>query len=113
VDGSGLSRYNKFTPRSINELLQKIYNEYPEELILEIFPKGGETGTIKNNFIAQTPYIIAKTGSMSNVYNLSGYLVTKKGKWLVFSFMNNNFEVPSAFVKQEMEKILLNIHEKY
>ena len=113
VDGSGLSRYNKFTPRSINELLQKIYNEYPEELILEIFPKGGVTGTLKNNFKAQTPYIIAKTGSMSNVYNLSGYLVTKKGKWLAFSFMNNNFEVPSSFVKQEMEKILLNIHEKY
>ena len=113
VDGSGLSRYNKFTPRAINVLLQKIYNEYPEELILDIFPKGGFSGTLKNNFKAKTTYIVAKTGSMSNVYNLSGYLITKKGKWLVFSFMNNNFEVPTTYVKQEMEKILMNIHEKY
>ncbi len=113
VDGSGLSRYNKFTPRAINELLQKIYDEYPKELIIDIFPKGGVSGTLKNNFKANTPYVIAKTGSMSNVYNLSGYLITKKGKWLVFSFMNNNFEVPITDVKQEMEKILKNIHEKY
>ena len=113
VDGSGLSRYNKFTPRAINVLLQKIYNEYPEELILDIFPKGGVSGTLKNNFKSKTPYIVAKTGSMSNVYNLSGYLITKKGKWLVFSFMNNNFEVPTTDVKQEMEKILMNIHEYY
>ncbi len=113
IDGSGLSRYNKFTPRAINVLLQKIYQEYPEELILDIFPKGGVSGTLKNNFKAKTPYIVAKTGSMSNVYNLSGYLITKKGKWLVFSFMNNNFEVPTTEVKQEMEKILMNIHEKY
>jgi D-alanyl-D-alanine carboxypeptidase/D-alanyl-D-alanine-endopeptidase (penicillin-binding protein 4) len=113
VDGSGLSRYNKFTPRAINVLLQKIYNEYPKELILDIFPKGGVSGTLKNNFNAKTPYIVAKTGSMSNVYNLSGYLITKKGKWLVFSFMNNNFEVPTTDVKQEMEKILVDIHENY
>jgi D-alanyl-D-alanine carboxypeptidase/D-alanyl-D-alanine-endopeptidase (penicillin-binding protein 4) len=113
VDGSGLSRYNKFTPRAINVLLQKIYNEYPEELILDIFPKGGVSGTLKNHFKAKTPYIVAKTGSMSNVYNLSGYLITKKGKWLIFSFMNNNFEVPSTYLKQEMAKILMNIHEKY
>jgi D-alanyl-D-alanine carboxypeptidase/D-alanyl-D-alanine-endopeptidase (penicillin-binding protein 4) len=113
VDGSGLSRYNKFTPRAINVLLQKVYNEYPKELILDVFPKGGVSGTLKNNFKAKTSYIVAKTGSMSNVYNLSGYLITAKGNWLIFSFMNNNFEVPTAFVKKEMEKILINIHEKY
>ncbi len=113
VDGSGLSRYNKFTPRAINVLLQKIYSDYPPELILDLFPKGGMSGTLKNNFKGETAYIVAKTGSMSNVYNLSGYLITKKGEWLIFSFMNNNFEVPSSLVKMEMEKILKNIHLKY
>jgi len=113
VDGSGLSRYNKFTPRAINILLQKIYNEFPQELISDIFPKGGLSGTLKNNFKGETIFVVAKTGSMSNVYNLSGYLITKEGEWLIFSFMNNNFEVPMALVKREMEKILRNIHEKY
>ncbi len=113
VDGSGLSRYNKFTPRAISMLLQKIYNEYPQELIIDLFPNGGVSGTLKNNFKEETAYVIAKTGSMSNVYNLSGYLITKKGEWLIFSFMNNNFEVPTSLVKMEMEKILRNIHLKY
>jgi D-alanyl-D-alanine carboxypeptidase/D-alanyl-D-alanine-endopeptidase (penicillin-binding protein 4) len=113
VDGSGLSRYNKFTPRAISMLLQKIYNEYPQELIIDLFPNGGVSGTLKNNFKEETAYVIAKTGSMSNVYNLSGYLITNKGEWLIFSFMNNNFEVPTSLVKMEMEKILRNIHLKY
>ena len=113
VDGSGLSRYNKFTPRAISMLLQKIYNEYPQELIIDLFPNGGVSGTLKNNFKEETAYVIAKTGSMSNVYNLSGYLITNKGEWLIFSFMNNNFEVPRSLVKMEMEKILRNIHLKY
>lgn len=113
VDGSGLSRYNKFTPRAIVILLSKIYEEFPRESILEIFPEGGISGTLKYNFKNEVPYIVAKTGSLKNVYNLSGFLITRKGKWLIFSFMNNNFEVPSSLVKTEMEKVLKNIYEKF
>jgi len=113
VDGSGLSIYNKFTPNAMVTLLSKILEEYPRELIRDIFPTGGISGTLKNNFRAEVPYIIAKTGSLSNVYNLSGFLLTKKGEWLIFSFMNNNFEAPVGQIKSEMEKVLWNIHTKY
>lgn len=113
VDGSGLSRYNKFTPEAMVTLLSKIYDEYPRETILEIFPKGGVSGTLKNHFKNEVPYIVAKTGSLKNVYNLSGFLITRKGKWFIFSFMNNNFEVSSSLLKSEMEKVLKNIYEKF
>jgi D-alanyl-D-alanine carboxypeptidase/D-alanyl-D-alanine-endopeptidase (penicillin-binding protein 4) len=113
VDGSGLSRYNKFTPQAMVALLRKIYSEYPKETIIELFPNGGVSGTLKNNFKNEVPYIVAKTGSLSNVYNLSGFLITKKGRWLIFSFMNNNFEVPSALIKSEMENILKNIYLRF
>ncbi len=113
VDGSGLSSHNKFTPRSIIALLDIIHKEYSEEKILDYLPVGGESGTIKDNYKAETPYVFAKTGTLNNSICLSGYLLTKKGKKLIFSFMHNNYVLHSSELKQEMERILWQIHEEY
>lgn len=110
VDGSGLSVYNKFTPRTMVKLLQKIAEEVPQERLFHLLPAGGESGTIKDLYKAHQPYIFAKTGTLSNVHALSGFLKTKSKKVLIFSFMNNNYTVPSAEIKSGMEKILQNIH---
>lgn len=112
-DGSGLSRYNLFTPRTMVALLQKIHQKVPQERLFRILPTGGRTGTLKNVFKEDPPFIFAKTGSLSNVYNLSGYMITKKGKVLVFSFMNNNFTKPTADVRKEVERILTGVHNRY
>ncbi|GAB3505553.1 D-alanyl-D-alanine carboxypeptidase/D-alanyl-D-alanine-endopeptidase [Emticicia fontis] len=112
VDGSGLSRYNLFTPRSIIKLLEKIRAEVPQQKLYSILPVGGQSGTLKNGFKnTDKPFIFAKTGSLGGVYNLSGYLVTKKGKTLLVSFMNNNFNQSTTKVRKEVEKILTWIYE--
>ncbi|SHM67743.1 D-alanyl-D-alanine carboxypeptidase [Mucilaginibacter sp. OK098] len=116
VDGSGLSRYNLFTPRSIIALLCKILDEVKNEaLVHSLFPTGGTTGSIKRLYKTDKgqPFVWAKTGSFSNNYNQSGYLVTKKGKRLAFSFMNNNFTRPVTEVRDEVVRIITFIHDEY
>lgn len=109
-DGSGLSRYNLFTPRTMIFLLKKIHDKIPEERIFRIFPTGKKEGTIKNWY---APYVHAKTGTLSNKHCLSGYITTRKGKTLLFSFMHNNYITSSTPLKEEMQKVLHFIHMKY
>jgi len=116
VDGSGLSRFNLFTPRSIVVLLCKISDQMKNDSLLHsLMPAGGLTGTIRNAYKTDNgkPFIWAKTGSLSNNHNQSGYLVTRKGKRLAFSFMNNNFTRPTHEVRDEMVRIMTYIHDNY
>jgi len=117
ADGSGLSRYNMFTPRSIIRLLQKIDAEFEEdEQLYELFPAGGESGTIENwyaNRDGGEPYVFAKTGTLMNNHCLSGFIIPKSGHKLLFSFMNNHYVTPSSVVKKEMEKVLWHIYQNY
>lgn len=106
VDGSGLSRYNQITPEATVLILEKLYEEIPKDKLYHLLPVSGKSGTLKNSFKTLEGRIHAKTGSMSHVYNLSGFLETKSGKTLLFSFMNNNFNVSFSELKLEMERVL-------
>ncbi|WP_291068925.1 MULTISPECIES: D-alanyl-D-alanine carboxypeptidase/D-alanyl-D-alanine-endopeptidase [unclassified Empedobacter] len=113
-DGSGLSRYNLFTPQSFAQVLGKMYNEFPEQRLFSIFPIGGKTGTIKNRYKdSAQPYIYAKTGTLNNNVTLSGYLKTKSGRTLIFSLMNNNSIKDLSWIRNENEKLLRIIRDNY
>jgi len=115
VDGSGLSRYNMFTPRSIVALLVKILASKDEQVVHSLLPQGGVAGTIKNAYKTDNGqvFVWAKTGSLTYDYNQSGYLITRKGRRLAFSFMNNNFTEHPRAVRDEMVRIMTYIHDNY
>lgn len=115
-DGSGLSRYNLETPRSIAFLLEKIWREQPHARVFNLFPAGGSEGTVRDWYkpeAGQPAWLHAKTGTMGGVHCLSGYLTARSGRVLVFSFMHNNFTGPSADYKKEMERVLRGVRERY
>lgn len=115
VDGAGLSRYNLFTPRDMIKLLDLIYKELNDpQRLFHMLPGGGKSGTLRNAYPkTDQPFVFGKTGTLSGVHNQSGYVLTKKGKTYIFSFMNNNFVVPTAGVRNEMVRIMTYIHEKF
>ncbi len=112
ADGSGLSRYNLFTPQSFVAILNKMKNEFGMERIKVIFPTGGE-GTISSYYKADSGYIYAKTGTLSGVVAFSGYLYTKKRKLLIFSTLVNNHQSSATDIRRAIEKFLQGIRNSY
>lgn len=110
VDGSGLSRYNLFSPRDFVSVLSDMYKTYPSERLYALFPTGGK-GTLKNYYKQQ--FVHAKTGTLSGCVALSGYLVTKKNKTLVFSVLVNNHNNSASNVRRTVERFLTQVWEKY
>ncbi len=116
VDGSGLSRYNLFTPNTSVVLLKKISSKInDDERLHSLFPAGGVSGTLKRAYKTDNgkPFVWAKTGTLTNVHNQSGYIITRKGKKLIYSFMNNNFTRTTEEIRDGMARIITEIHNEY
>jgi D-alanyl-D-alanine carboxypeptidase/D-alanyl-D-alanine-endopeptidase (penicillin-binding protein 4) len=112
VDGSGLSRYNLFTPEDMVFLLEKLENQFGSDHIKKIFPSGNE-GTLKGYYDDKANFIYAKTGTLSGQIALSGYLKTKSNKSLIFSFLINNHTGQSSQVRKKVAEYIDWIWRKY
>ncbi|MBM3415071.1 MAG: hypothetical protein FJY20_01225 [Bacteroidetes bacterium] len=112
ADGSGLSRYNLFTPQDFVAILNKMKNEFGMERIKVIFPTGGE-GTISSYYKADSGYIYGKTGTLSGVVAFSGYFYTKKGKLLIFSTLVNNHQGSTTDIRRAVERFLQGVRSKF
>lgn len=97
-DGSGLSHGNRVTPESVTRLLIYAYrNPNIYEPLFESLPIAGVDGTLKSRMkdSKAEDNVRAKTGTISGVSTLSGYLKAANGHMLAFSIMNNNLRSPA------------------
>ncbi len=108
VDGSGLSRYNLFTPEDFVAILNKMKDEFAWDRITNILASGG-SGTLGNYYKNSSGKIYAKTGSLSNNVALSGYLITKSGNTLTFSVLVSNYTGSGTNIRRAVEKFLNNV----
>ena len=112
VDGSGLSRYNLFSPQDFVWLLNKLKNEFTFERIKVILP-GADEGTLAGLYKGYENHIFAKTGTVSNTVALSGYIITKKNRTLIFSILVNSHQATPGLVRKQIEKFLTSMIDKY
>ena len=109
VDGSGLSFYNLVSTQLIMDVLKYLYLNQPEiyKKIYNSFPVSGTDGSLKNrmkNFPIHGQ-VHAKTGTISGVSCLSGYIQTKKNHTLAFSVMIQNYTGNSNEARKFQDKI--------
>lgn len=109
ADGSGLSRNNYVSATMIVAILRAIARDASlAGPFVATLPIAGKDGTIANRMKGTRAEgnVTAKTGTISNVRSLSGYLTTASGERIVFAMIANNFTVPSAVVDAAVESAL-------
>jgi len=110
ADGSGLSRYDLFSPKDFVFILDKMKNEFGMDRIKTILPTGG-TGTISSYYRADSGYIFVKTGTLNGVVALSGFLYTRKNKLIIFSVLVNNHRSSATSIRKAIEKFIQNVRD--
>ncbi|NDA62187.1 MAG: hypothetical protein EBX50_09100, partial [Chitinophagia bacterium] len=111
IDGSGLSRYNLFTPQDMVTLLQLMQSSFAWKRITAILPTGNE-GTLGGLYTNYAGKIYAKTGTLGNQVALSGYVLTNKGKRLIFSVMVNAHQSLPQEIRKKIEGFLTQLIDR-
>jgi serine-type D-Ala-D-Ala carboxypeptidase/endopeptidase (penicillin-binding protein 4) len=111
VDGSGLSRRNVVAPETLLAVLRRFFDASGASPFMQAQPIAGRDGTLATR-MRGTPAegnAAAKTGSMSNVRALAGYVKTAEGEPLAFAIMANNFEGPASGVTATIDRLVARL----
>jgi D-alanyl-D-alanine carboxypeptidase/D-alanyl-D-alanine-endopeptidase (penicillin-binding protein 4) len=111
TDGSGLARHDLVTPDATIGLLERMWKGPNRDLWLESLPIGGVDGTLQHrlNNIPGAGRIHAKTGSLSHVNALSGYVETQASRWLAFSVMVDQTLMPDHDVHEFLDSFAASL----
>lgn len=110
-DGSGLSRHDYVSPRTIVTVLDAMHRSASFQQFYDALPIAGVDGTIRNR-MKGTPAqanVHAKTGTLDKARSLSGYVTTADGRLLLFSALCNNYVVPTRRVDQVSDALAVRL----
>ena len=110
-DGSGLSRHDYLSPRTIVTVLAAIMSHADFRAFYDALPIAGLDGTIRNRMkgTAAQGNVRGKTGTLDKARALSGYVTTADGRRLIFSALCNNYVVPTRSVDQVSDAIAVRL----
>ena len=111
VDGSGLSRRDVVAADTLALVLQRMHDADDTTPWMSAFPVAGVDGTLQTR-MRRTPAeknVRAKTGSMSNIRSLAGYVTTRDGERLAFVILLNNFEGAGTTALQAIDSIAVRL----
>ena len=109
ADGSGLSRHNLISPEALVQTLRFMANSPAASIYRQSLPIAGESGTLKNRLNSTPNRVIlqAKTGTLSGVSALSGYIEVPDYEPLVFSIIVNQSDLSAASMRSATDEIVL------
>lgn len=92
ADGSGMSAYDRVTPRALVAILTHDWRGASREVVMQALPVAGRSGTLEHAFTGSNlaGNVIAKTGTSNHTRTLAGYLRTPHGT-LIFAFLVNDW----------------------
>jgi D-alanyl-D-alanine carboxypeptidase/D-alanyl-D-alanine-endopeptidase (penicillin-binding protein 4) len=109
-DGSGLSGDDLITPRAATTLLAYAAHQPWGETFRSSLPIGGVDGSLSGRFAGPMKgRVFAKTGTLSEVNALSGYVTTASGRTLVFSVLCNDRQPTGDAARNAMDRIVAEI----
>lgn len=110
-DGSGLSRQDLVTPETLIRVLDAMRRGPHFQTYYDAFPVAGVDGTLRGRMrsTAAEANVRGKTGTLSNVRSLSGYVTTASGRLLIFSILCNNYLVPTSYVSRVQDSIAVRL----
>ena len=110
ADASGVSRYNLTSAAQLNSLLRWMYNsEYKDDFISTLPGGGWENSTLEKRLINEGDLVRAKTGGLSGVRNLAGYIKSKKYGDVAFSILMNGYTDYSSRYARVHDQIVKSI----
>ena len=110
-DGSGLSRHDYVSPRTIVHVLDAVRRHPDFHVFFDALPVAGVDGTLENR-MRGTPAqgnVHAKTGYIDKARSLSGYVTTADGRVLLFSALCNNYSVPTKSVERVQDALAVRL----
>ncbi|MBE9180105.1 D-alanyl-D-alanine carboxypeptidase [Oculatella sp. LEGE 06141] len=111
VDGSGLSRQNQASPTAFISTLKAMRSAQGSDVFYGSLPVAGVNGTLRNRF-RNTPaqgVVHAKTGTLSGVRALSGYVDNRDYGTLAFSIMANQSDQPGEALVGAIDRVVLQL----
>jgi len=110
-DGSGLSRHDYVSPRTLVRVLDAMRRHPDFHLFYDALPVAGVDGTLDTR-MRGTPAqgnVRAKTGYIDKARSLSGYVTTADGRMLIFSLLCNNYSVPTKMTERVQDALAIRL----
>ena len=108
ADGAGLSRYDQATPAALTRVLRATWLGPHRNVFLDALAAPGRAGTLHGRFrgVPARRTLRAKTGSLSSVRALAGYVEAADGRTLAFALMLGGYHVPGDVAEALRDRVV-------
>jgi D-alanyl-D-alanine carboxypeptidase/D-alanyl-D-alanine-endopeptidase (penicillin-binding protein 4) len=113
-DGSGLSVYDRITPRDLVAILKHDWDGPYRDIVLDDLPIAGVRGTLKSSYVGTTAekHVFAKTGTLSHVSALAGYIANGAHGAVIFAFQVDDWVGEAAALRDLRGRVLSQFVER-